>query len=120
MRDKLGAATAATITAADTTHEKLREVRLMSDENQVVIPHTQRPSLFLEYYETMTPEAQGLYTAFNYRVKDFIKEYNLQNKKLVEVESLLTSVIYGLMAEMRLTLNMKIKKAERAKRDHIN
>lgn len=87
-----------------------------------VIPHSQRPSLFLEDYETMTPEANGLYTAFDSRVKAFIAEYDLQHKKTVELESLLVSVIYGIMSEMRLRQNMQIKreKVRQAKNDHIN
>ena len=75
-----------------------------------ITPHSSRPSLLFEDYETFGKEGNDIYWEFDNLVKSFIKDKDLTKYKIYEVEGLLTSVIYGISAELRLASNVAIRK----------
>jgi len=72
-------------------------------------PHGKRLSLFADDYETLTTEASKIYWDFDAVVKQFIERHDLEKCRIHEVESLMTGVIYGVSAELRLRQNHAIR-----------
>lgn len=69
--------------------------------------------LYEDDYETLTPEGVGFHMLFKDRIRSAIDEYNLQHRKIHEVESMLCGVVYSISAELRRERDERERQRER-------
>ena len=79
----------------------------------MVLRHHERKPLMNDDYETFNEDGRIVDSNFSKTVKAFMDGHNLWDRRLNEVEAILTSVVFGIIAEARLRRNLEIKREER-------